>query len=275
MDKKLITFGCSFTEFSWPTWADWMGTVYPKYVNLGNGGSGNRAIFHTFMEAYDKEKIDKNTDVVIQWTSLLRHDHIPFNKNRYLGLGSVIHSGNYSQEYIDKYFNPIQSIKETRHYIKVIKTLLDTRRINYTMFFMLDPWLSDLLGEPWHDGAFEFPKAYKRKMRQALEALEEEFSGQVVDESLSMYQATHQKESYFCWKPDDEEIKVEGHPGPKTHYNYFLHKILPFFPHLQNIIPDNTNKLLEWEVWAKIKCGEFEKFDRKPKFPSNKTRVIW
>ena len=27
MDKKLITFGCSFTEFSWPTWADWMGTT--------------------------------------------------------------------------------------------------------------------------------------------------------------------------------------------------------------------------------------------------------
>ena len=45
MDKKLITFGCSFTEFSWPTWADWMGAIYRKYINLGNGGSGHRAIF--------------------------------------------------------------------------------------------------------------------------------------------------------------------------------------------------------------------------------------
>ena len=274
MDKKLITFGCSFTEFSWPTWADWMGSMYPNYINLGNGGSGNRAIFHTFMEAYHKGLIDKDTDVVIQWTSLLRHDYIPFHKNNYLGLGSVIHSGNYSKEYIDNYFNPIQVINETRHYIKAIKTLLDIRRINYTMFFMLDPWLSDLLGEPWHDGAFEFPKAYKRKMRQALEALEEEFSGQVIDVSLSMYQATHQKESYYCWKADDEEIKVEGHPGPKTHYNYFLHKVLPFFSHLSNIVPDNTKILQEWETWAKMKCGEQEKFDRKPKFPSDKTRVI-
>ena len=34
MDKKLITFGCSFTEFSWPTWADWMGAIYPNYINL-------------------------------------------------------------------------------------------------------------------------------------------------------------------------------------------------------------------------------------------------
>ena len=97
-----------------------MGSMYPNYINLGNGGSGNRAIFHTFMEAYHKGLIDKDTDVVIQWTSLLRHDYIPFHKNNYLGLGSVIHSGNYSKEYIDNYFNPIQVINETRHYIKAI-----------------------------------------------------------------------------------------------------------------------------------------------------------
>lgn len=274
MDKKLITFGCSFTEFSWPTWADWMGTAYPHYINLGNGGSGNRAIFHTFMRAYNGGYIDKNTDVVIQWTSLLRHDHIPFGKNKYLGLGSVLHSGNYSQEYIDKFFNPIQAISETYNYIKAIRTLLDIRRINYTMFFMLDPWIDDLLGEPWHDGNFNFARPVARKIKNELTNLQDNIGEPFIEESLSWYQAEHQKESYYCWKDKVEELKVEGHPGPKTHYNYFIHKISPFFPHIQNTIPDNTSKLQEWETWAKIKLSERDKFNRKPSFPSAKSRII-
>ena len=50
-----------------------------------------------------------------------------------------------------------------------------------------------------------------------------------------MYQAEYQEDAYFCYQEKDKEIQVEGHPAPKTHYNYFIHKILPYFPELQNI----------------------------------------
>lgn len=274
MEKRLITLGCSFTEFSWPTWADWMGTVYPEYYNLGSGGSGNRFIFNKFTELINSGKLNKDTDIVIQWTSLLRDDLIPRGQTKYLGKGSVLHSGNYSLEYISEYFNPYQNIVETTNYIRTIKCILDSRRINYTMFFMLNPWDGTLLGEPWNTGDHPFSTHEKKKIDNALNELKKEIEGNFIEESLSMYQAEYQEDAYFCYQEKDRELQVEGHPAPKTHYNYFIHKILPYFPELQNILPNNTLSLHEWEVWAKLRMGENDKFTRKPKFPSAKSRII-
>ena len=272
MDRKLITLGCSFTEFSWPTWADWMGTIYPEYYNLGSGGSGNKYIFHKFCEVMNSGVLDKNTDIVIQWTSCLREDIIPRGESRYAGHGNVIHSPKFNENYVQNIFNPYQNIVETTNFIKLVKFVLDVRKINYTMFFMLNPWDGDLLGEPWNAGESSFKRSEKPQITKALKALEAEIQGNFIDDSLSMYQVTNQKESYFCYKAPNEELKVEGHPSPKTHYNYFVHNIIPYFPYLQNKLPDNTEKLLQWEAWAQLRMGEEEKFDRKPEFPSTKTR---
>ena len=271
-EKKLVTFGCSFTDFSWPTWADWMGTSYPEYYNFGSGGSGNKFIFHKFMEALNNGLITKDTDVVIQWTSCLRYDLIPRGQKQYKGLGSVIHSGNYSTEFTSKYFNPYQQIIELVNYVKAIRLILDIKRINYTMFFMLNPWDGTLLGEPWNSGDHPFSKHELKKINRAQEQLKKALDGVFIDQSLSMYQVEHQNDSYFCWKGEDIPLDVEGHPAPITHYNYFIHKILPFFADLQSYVPDNTNKLREWEVWAKLRLGEKEKLTRKPIFPSDRTR---
>ena len=74
--QKLFTFGCSFTQYNWPTWADLLGLEYSPHFNWGYAGLGNRAIAERVAEAHARIKIDKDDIVVIQWSSPLRHDYM-------------------------------------------------------------------------------------------------------------------------------------------------------------------------------------------------------
>ena len=44
--KKIITAGCSFTRYKWPTWSNYVGWFEPDYnvVNIGASGSSNETI---------------------------------------------------------------------------------------------------------------------------------------------------------------------------------------------------------------------------------------
>ena len=42
---KLWISGCSYTNFEWPTYADWLAPGWDEFENLGAGGAGNRFIF--------------------------------------------------------------------------------------------------------------------------------------------------------------------------------------------------------------------------------------
>ena len=46
--KRLFVFGCSFTQYRWPTWADIIAKDNPhlEYFNTANSGAGNLYIFN-------------------------------------------------------------------------------------------------------------------------------------------------------------------------------------------------------------------------------------
>ena len=46
MNKRLFTFGCSFTQWKWPTWADYIGINFDEYYNAGQAGSDNKHILN-------------------------------------------------------------------------------------------------------------------------------------------------------------------------------------------------------------------------------------
>lgn len=274
MSSKLVTLGCSFTKYDWPTWADWLGSGYDKYYNYGSGGCGNRYIFHAFNDALSKGLIDKNTDVVIQWSSCLRDDRMDPHTTSWYGGGGVYFSDYYTQEYRDRFFNPYQIVLETINYINSIKFLLDVKRINYCMFFMLNPWDGKFLGEPW-DTQMEdvIPRKDFISIKRLFNELKEKISGNFIDESLTFFQLDNQKGRYYSYQPEDEkaELPLDGHPGPLTHYEYMQSNILPYFPKVN--LPKLDNSLIEWEAWAKINLGYRYKKDRKPLFPSKNLKT--
>jgi hypothetical protein len=75
--NRLFVFGCSFTHWFWPTWADIIAYEHPhlEFHNLGNGGSGNlhhAAVFSQMDLAHNFCKTDL---IMFMWSSFHRNDH--------------------------------------------------------------------------------------------------------------------------------------------------------------------------------------------------------
>ena len=101
---KLITFGCSFTDYSWPTWSDIMALDLDcEYENWAIGGGGNQQIARRVLYR-DQEFGWHDTDLVmIQWTSITREDR--FYSTRWVSQGSVSMAPHYGPEWVDKYWS--------------------------------------------------------------------------------------------------------------------------------------------------------------------------
>ena len=72
--SRLFTFGCSFTHFFWPTWADILGSTYDEHQNWAGSGYGNRAIVERLSECVTHNKITADDTIIIQFTDFHRHD---------------------------------------------------------------------------------------------------------------------------------------------------------------------------------------------------------
>jgi hypothetical protein len=80
---RFFAFGCSFTKYHFPTWADILGHEYQqqsaKYYNFGNSGAGNQYIITRIWEANALYNFNKDDTVAICWTNFFREDR--FHEN--------------------------------------------------------------------------------------------------------------------------------------------------------------------------------------------------
>lgn len=98
--KRFFAFGCSFTEFRWPTWADLISREIPESYNYGKSGGGNAFMFYSLMEAHARHNIGPDDLVIIFWTNVTREDRYT---NHWLTPGNIYSQPVYSQEFIDKF----------------------------------------------------------------------------------------------------------------------------------------------------------------------------
>jgi hypothetical protein len=72
--SRLFTFGCSFTRYCWPTWADILGREYEHFENWGQSGAGNQFIFNSLIECNLKNKLSPDDTIIIMWSNVFRQD---------------------------------------------------------------------------------------------------------------------------------------------------------------------------------------------------------
>lgn len=72
--KRFYAFGCSFTQYNWPTWSDIIGADFDVYENWGSCGSGNHLIFNRVIECNQINRFTENDTVIVQWTNYFRED---------------------------------------------------------------------------------------------------------------------------------------------------------------------------------------------------------
>ena len=102
--KRIFTFGCSFTNWTWPTWADIISvqTRIPVY-NGGLAGLGNVGISYRILEYDIKYHFQQDDLILVMWTNWSREDR--YLNNEWKLVGNVFNNDFYDKEFIKKYWS--------------------------------------------------------------------------------------------------------------------------------------------------------------------------
>jgi hypothetical protein len=96
--SRLFTFGCSFTNYSWSTWADILAPEFEQFYNWGQNGAGNQYIFNSLIEANQRHQINNSDTVIIVWTNVTREDR--YISDRWITLGNVVNTPLFTKEFV-------------------------------------------------------------------------------------------------------------------------------------------------------------------------------
>lgn len=99
--KRFFAFGCSFTNYVWPTWADIISQDIPVYQNWGSAGSGNHFIFNSIIEANARYQFNNTDLVVVMWTNKEREDR--YHNNNWLSASYLNLQKVYGKDWFMKY----------------------------------------------------------------------------------------------------------------------------------------------------------------------------
>lgn len=123
---RLFTFGCSFTNYRWSTWADCLAPEFDSFENWGQSGAGNHYIFNSVMECDQRNRFGPNDTVVVCWTSIDREDR--YVDGRWHTPGNAWFATNvYNPAYLKTHVDERGYLIRDLAYVKAVKTLLESR----------------------------------------------------------------------------------------------------------------------------------------------------
>lgn len=227
--NDLYTFGCSYTNYAYPTYANYLAPYFKTHFNCGFPGSGNRAIFNKIALLLHKKQIKENDVVTIQWSALAREDKMV--NHEWLGGGLITNTPLFDEEYIEKHFSPKQQAYELLSYILTILPVLKQKKIKVKWFYMLEPWFSEMLGEPGvvPDMLVEkYIEVFKSGIIDELKSLsvDEDYIGSIEGFTMDTgYLNFRNKLSYYV---EGDDAHGDDHPNQYVHY-LFSKKILNSF----------------------------------------------
>ena len=158
---RLYTFGCSFTNYKWNTWADILGSKYQVFENWGKIGAGNQFILNSLTECVQRNRLDSNDTVMIMWSTPCRDDR--YVDGHWVTKGNVFNS-DLPKEWQEKYCDDFGFLLRDFSFIACAKTLLENLGIKYYMFKLADFYL-ETSNFSWK---FERFIANKHKKKQQL-----------------------------------------------------------------------------------------------------------
>ena len=129
MKSRIFTFGCSFTEYVWPTWAD---IILYKNIgyNLGVIGGGFDMILYRLLEADRKFKFTKNDNIIIIFTTPLRWDILRGDTELTWECKGQVTTSEY-KEYENKFYTLDGLLYKSFYNIFLIVDFLNKRNLNF------------------------------------------------------------------------------------------------------------------------------------------------
>jgi hypothetical protein len=74
--KRVFIFGCSFTKYEWPTWANILSYEMPdaEIYNFAQSGAGNLFISERVIAANQRYRYNKDDLILLMWSTHSRED---------------------------------------------------------------------------------------------------------------------------------------------------------------------------------------------------------
>jgi len=234
---RIFTFGCSFTNYHWATWADIIAYSYPeaRYYNMGLSGAGNELIYNRVIEADARYNFTKNDLVIVQWSSILRESRW-VHKTKASDRGGWTHGGNiltdqsnFGKEYTEKYVTVNGFYLRDLALIKAVNVLLDFKQPEHYNIAM-----QPLVYEGSNSGEMLLPENYQITSNMTIILLQM-YNKTLKEIRPSFYQhilAAKKSQRPKVVRPhtvnqiNGANVNYDWHPTPYEHYIY-LRDILP------------------------------------------------
>lgn len=233
--KRFFAFGCSFTQYCWPTWADIISKEFKESYNYGRSGGGNFFIYQSLIEAILKHKIDKNDLVMIMFSNVTREDR--FTKARgWITPGNLYFQNEYDNKFLKNYMCDHGYLMRDLNLVTGCALALDSIACDYKLMSIVpfDSKQSDGIKMSEIDYLLKFYKTTLDAVEPSV--LDAVFKGDWnTKQPRPTYHVSWQKEKYS-----------DNHPTPAEHLEY-LQIIMPtikFDEIILQFVEESTQQVL-------------------------------
>jgi hypothetical protein len=229
--KRIFAFGCSFTAYGWPTWADIIAVeAKTEYYNYGVSGLGNLGIMARIAEANARYKFNEDDLVMVMWSTYSREDR--WINGGWYAMGNVWNSG-YPDNWVRDYCDPVGYLIRDHAIISLTNKMLKESKAGSII----------LRSVPFNFS--EGIEAINPEIETTLSLLYQRDYDE-LPMSLYDFMGRDWRSDTVNYIRDDGKENSDPHPKPIIYYNYLESCVgLTFSKSTNDYANDATNKLVQ------------------------------
>lgn len=204
--KRVFAFGCSFTNYVYPTWADIIMNEMPntESYNFGKAGGGNHFIACRIAEAHTRFKFTDTDLVMVMYSTAFREDR--YIDGKWQTNGNIFNQEYYDKNFVKNYVDPVGCVVRDLALIEMSKRYLTL--LPCDTFFLRACALEEEMAHLFDDDSKRVVELYKDVYHDFPPTL---------------------KDTMFSdgWKGTiprgtGEKLHYDPHPLPIDYYNYLV-----------------------------------------------------
>lgn len=210
--NRLFVFGCSFTQYAWPTWADLLAKEmeHAAYHNYGMSGAGNLLISNRVTQANCKFNFCETDLVIVMWSGAFREDR--YISDRWLSAGNIYTQKHaYDKNFVKNYTDPEGFVIRDMSLIELTRSYLSNLPCT-----AIHTSMTELTGE----GYSLMPNQDSKTIR--FEQKLNDIYKTTLDGMLPSVTSIIDSTKNWQWKDKHGDPYYESHPTSMDHCNYLL-----------------------------------------------------
>jgi hypothetical protein len=220
---RCFAFGCSYTQYAYATWADYLGANFDEYYNYSRAGASNTFVMNRLVEANSVFQFDPATDyVVVMLTGFGRFSYLLTDHNNnstWVTEGDLYsyyaHTKDAAAGWLLKnIWNEKWAVYMSWVATKAIKDILASKKIPHKILMGIDNshYMEETATKWGHTHVLQ---------QETIDKVKEIYEIIDVSESYDQWMMPrYTTKDYPVWK-DYGKSRIDGHPSQRIHYEYF------------------------------------------------------